>query len=152
MSTEEDRFDPHHPDADSEETPRPTDGDGDDIIVDTDPYETVLEEEFELDTQELEALTDHLILEAMDNEDDRTPSGLVIPKSAAIPKNGFRRYRVLAAGPYCTDDRTSEFPEPLVEPGDVVLAPADEIGVYREGGITYYICNFDMIAAVIRNG
>lgn len=117
-----------------------------------------MEDEFDGDTpldegsEELEALGDHLILELAGPEEDRTPSGLLIPKSASQPPNGYARFRVLAAGPFCSEDRVSEFPEPSVGPGDLVLAPTGDLGLYREGGITYFIATFEQIAAVIRGG
>ena len=100
----------------------------------------------------LEALGDHLILETFEADDDRTPSGLLIPASAQQSSSGYRRFRVLAAGPLCSEDRLSEIPEPGVQPGDIVLAPVEELGVYRESGQTYYICHYELVAAVIREG
>jgi len=116
----------------------------------------VIEDDFEdpidpMGGEWLEALSDHLVLEVINEGEDRTPSGLLIPKSAAQPKQGYRRFRVLAAGPMCTDDRVSEFPEQSVEPGDTVLAPIDELGYYREAGHVYYVAHYEMIAAVIRD-
>lgn len=102
--------------------------------------------------EQLEALGDHVILEEVEAAENRTPSGLLIPASALQPKNGYRRYRVLAVGPYCSDDRISEFPEPSIQPGDIVVAPSDELGSYREGGQTLYIAQYEAIAAVIREG
>lgn len=100
--------------------------------------------------EQLEALGDHLLLEAFGGEEERTPTGLVLPQSALPPANGYRRFRVLAVGPLCSDDRTSEIPETTLGPGDIVVAPAAELGLYREAGLTYYIARYDEIAAVIR--
>lgn len=102
--------------------------------------------------ESLEALSDHVILEPSEQDENRTPSGLYIPASAASSQHGYQRFRVLAVGPMCTDDRLSEFPEPNIEPGDAVLAPLDELRPYRESGQTYYIAHYEMIAAVIRKG
>ena len=99
----------------------------------------------------LEALTDHVILEATDDEENRTPSGLVVPASAARAENGYQRFRVIAVGPMVGEDRLAGEPDDVqVEPGDLVLAPMSELGLYREAGQTYYITRYDMIAAVIR--
>ncbi len=100
--------------------------------------------------EELEALGDHLLLEALGIEEERTPTGLVLPQSALPPSNGYRRFRVLAVGPLCSDEQTAEIPEPTVGPGDIVIAPTTELGLYREAGLTYYIARYDELAAVIR--
>ena len=102
------------------------------------------------DHESLEALSDHLILESAIDNESRTPSGLLIPASAAKQDNGFQRFRVIAAGPVCNDERVADLGNPTIEPGDLVLAPADDLGIYRESGQTYYIASYDMIAAVIR--
>lgn len=47
------------------------------------------------------------------------------------------------------DERVGCLNEPPIEPGDLVLTPADELGVYRENGQSYYIAHHDLIAAVI---
>lgn len=114
------------------------------------------DDEFEIlpdgeNRESLEAVGDHLILEAADAEENRTPSGLVIPASAAKTDNGYHRFRVLAVGPACNEDRVGELNETPIHPGDLVLAPADELGIYRENGQTYYIAHYDLIAAVIRS-
>lgn len=101
--------------------------------------------------ESLEALSDHLILEASDHaSESRTPSGLLIPASAAKVENGYQRYRVIAVGPMVGDERVGGLGESPIQPGDLVLAPASELGVYRENGQSYYIAHYDLIAAVIR--
>lgn len=100
--------------------------------------------------ESLEAVGDHLILEATDADENRTPSGLVIPASAAKADNGYQRFRVLAVGPDCNDSQVGDVVDPPIHPGDLVLAPVDELGIYRENGQTYYIAHYDLIAAVIR--
>jgi co-chaperonin GroES (HSP10) len=101
-------------------------------------------------SEALVALGDHLILEDFEPREDRTPSGLLIPKSAVQPENGYRRFRVIAVGPLCSDDRTAEIPEPEIHPGDIVLAPSGELGTYRESGHTYYVAQYNLIAAIIQ--
>lgn len=125
----------------------------DDLPIDPDdPADPLLSDYGAEPGEQLDALGDHLILEIDTGNEDRTPSGLVLPKTAAPPANSYRRFRVLAVGPMCTEDRLSEIPEPELGPGDLVIAPLDELGLYREGGVTYYIGRYDMIAAIIRRG
>lgn len=98
----------------------------------------------------IEALGDHVILEDCDPQEKRTPSGLVIPANVSLPKGSYKRYRVIAVGPFCSEDRMSEFPEPALKAGDIVLAPAEELGIYREGRNVYYIARYEHLAAVFR--
>jgi co-chaperonin GroES (HSP10) len=98
----------------------------------------------------IEALGDHVILEECDPGENRTPSGLVIPANVSLPKGSYKRFRVIAVGPLCSDDRLSEFPEPSLRVGEIVLAPVDELGTYRDGKNLYYIAHYELLAAVMR--
>jgi len=98
----------------------------------------------------IEALGDHVILEEFEPGENRTPSGLVIPANVSHPKGSYKKFRVIAVGPLCSEDRLSEFPEPSLKVGDIVLAPVDELGTYRDGKNLYYIAHYELLAAVLR--
>lgn len=98
----------------------------------------------------IEALGDHVILEEYDPGENRTPTGLVIPANVSLPKGAYKRFRVVAVGPLCSDDRLSEYPEPSLHVGDIVLAPVDDLGTYRDGKNLYYIAHYELVAAVLR--
>jgi len=116
--------------------------------------EDPLEEEQFIHAEEsspwLEALGSYVILESVEPKEQKTVTGLVIPPTAQPPKGAYGKYRVVAVGPLCSEDRISEFPDPSLSPGDLVLAPVDEVKIYREGNRVFYIVDYELIAAIVR--
>lgn len=99
----------------------------------------------------LQALSDYVILEALGSTEDQTPSGILIPVTAAKNTTIYQRFRVVSVGEECTSDHMSEIPDPALEPGDIVFVQPDNAGVLRYGGIEYRICRFEAIAAVVHD-
>ena len=97
----------------------------------------------------LQALSDYVILEALGSTEDQTPSGILIPVTAAKNTAIFQRFRGVSVGEECSSDHVSEIPEPALEPGDIVFVQPDSAGVLRYNGVEYRVCRYEAIAAVV---
>ncbi len=97
-------------------------------------------------------LTDHIILEPLEQKESRSSGGILIPVTAAGPSNKYVQFRVIAAGPHCSEEKFSEFPRPSISAGQTVLVPTEKALSCRVEGREYYIARYGDVAAVVDRG
>lgn len=100
-------------------------------------------------TTTFRALTDHVILEALEERESRSAGGILIPATLAAQTNKYVRFRVVAAGPQCSEEKFADIPRPAVAPGQIVLVPTDKAVPCRVEGKEYFVTRYPEIAAIV---